>query len=105
MASVGHSFARRARDELAPAFKDINKKKINWVDISISDPIRAATYAKEMEISFNISHVYTVSDGVVTLADLNERRAEILAIFPRIIDIDIMSNDISRFTNQTRMPC
>ena len=104
MTIAGHSFVRRARDDLAPLYRDMGRKHINRVDISISDPIRASKYVREMEIDHNISHVYTVSDRVVTLDDLTQRREEILSTFPRIIDLDITSNDIARFPNVDARP-
>ena len=69
-------------------------------DVGASDLIRAREYVCRLGINQAMSHVYTVSSGEVTLDDLIARKARILAPYPNAIDIDICSNEISRFDDE-----
>jgi lysophospholipase L1-like esterase len=89
---LGHSYIRRLRDGLIPPLHSHRGQ-----DVGIGSLIRAAQLASNLNISQHIRRVYTFSDGVVRIRDLDGIQTFVDRIRPGIVFIDIGSNDLAHY--------
>jgi hypothetical protein len=89
---VGHSFIRRLRDDILA--NPHQKRRIR--DITWTHPYRARVLAEGLNISDFITSVYTESDNLNFIGDLDRSYTSICHVDPMVVVIDIGSNDIAQ---------
>jgi hypothetical protein len=87
---LGHSFVRRLRDGLIPPVPYRHSH-----DIHAWNATAAAQLASAWGISDHVRHVYTYSDGIVRIRDVDRAVSTIQRIRPCVVLIDIGSNDLA----------
>ena len=93
VAFLGHSFIRRLRDDCI-----INNTNRLGHDIGTHSEIKAAQLAKCMGVHHHVRRIYTHSNYIVTIKDLARCAILVSNIKPKIVMIDIGSNDIAHIT-------
>ena len=86
---MGHSFVRRLRDDLLPS-------PSNYADdINSYNPTKAAALSTKLGIQHHFKGVYTISNRIVRIRDLNDCDTTISRVSARVVLIDIGSNDLA----------
>ena len=87
---LGHSFIRRLRDGLIPP-----KKSKRSHDIPAWNTAAASQLTAAWGMSQHIRHIYTFSDGVTRIRDIDGATHMVERIRPGIVLMDIGSNDLA----------
>ena len=88
---LGHSFIRRLRDDLVPWRPQGGR----GTDVGLGHPLRAAQLARAMGVSRNVRRIYTFSDGIVRIGDVDQAAAFVRRASPGVLLLDVGSNDLA----------
>jgi lysophospholipase L1-like esterase len=99
---VGHSFVRRLRDNALAAPQQRPRCSTGpqrHGDVLPGQTERAQQLAQALQLDNYFSAVYTVAEGVIFLDDIISFREHILVTQPKVMLVDIGSNDIARYSS------
>ena len=92
---IGHSFARRCKDTLVPEFRCSDGRRMASRDISMNHGARAGALAIALRIDHIFQAVYTETNGLYLVKQLDRSTLLLTTTSPQAAIIDIGSNDIA----------
>ena len=92
---LGHSYIRNIRDFALPPRLDQAGNPLTMSDVDICQSRRAARLALKLSVQHHVSHVYTLSNSITFISDLQHCVPTVTDTKPTVVVIDIGSNDIS----------